>query len=94
MILKTRPAEQISDGLSEDSDKRLTRICAVLGETAVHGNAMSFKVLAEQLLTTAAIEAFTAELRVVGNDTFPELETLDLGSNSSNDTNGFMTYND
>lgn len=49
-------------------------------------------MLAEQFLTTAAIEAFTAELRVVGNDTFSELETLDLGPNSSNDTNSFMAY--
>jgi hypothetical protein len=70
----------------------LTRICAVFGKTAVHGDTMSFKVLAEQFLTTAAIEAFTAELRVVGNDTVSELETLDLGSNSSNDTNSFMAY--
>jgi hypothetical protein len=70
----------------------LTRICAVFGETAIHGNTMSFKMLAEQFLTTAAVEAFTAELRVVGNDTVSELETFDLGSNSSNDTNSFMTY--
>lgn len=72
----------------------LTWICAVFGETAVHGNTMSFKVLAEQFLTTAAVETFAAEFRVVGNDTVPELETLDLGSNSGDDTNSFMTYND
>lgn len=72
--------------------EELTRICAVFGETTVHGNTMSFKVLAEQFLTTAAIEALATELRVVGNDTVSELETLDLGSNSGNDTNGFMTY--
>lgn len=70
----------------------LTRIRAVFGETAVHGNAMSFKVLTEQFLTTAAVETFSTELGIVSNDTVSDLEALDLGSNSSNDTNSFMAY--
>lgn len=53
---------------------------------------MSFKVLAEQFLTTAAIEAFTAKLRVVGDDTVSKLETLNLGAYRSNNTNSFMAY--
>lgn len=53
---------------------------------------MSFKVLTEQFLTTAAVETLSTELGIVSNDTVSDLEALDLGSNSSNDTNSFMAY--
>jgi hypothetical protein len=68
----------------------LTRIGAVFGETTVHGDAVSFKVLAKQLLTAAAVETLSAEFRVVSNNTVTDFETLDFGSNGSDFTNSFV----
>jgi hypothetical protein len=71
-----------------------TRVSAVLGETTVHRDTVGLEMLAEQLLAAAAVEAFSAKLRVVGNDTLPDLETLDLGANGSNHTNSLVAYED
>lgn len=71
---------------------RLTRVGAVFSETTVHGNTVSFEMLTEELFTTTAIETFTAELRVVSYDTLSDFETLDLGSDSGNNTNSLMSY--
>lgn len=51
---------------------------------------MSFEVLAEQLITTTAVEAGTTELRVVGDDTLTNLEVLDFGTNGGDNTNGLV----
>lgn len=51
---------------------------------------MSLKVLAKQLITATAIEALAAELRVIGNNTLTNLETLDLGADSSDNANSLM----
>ena len=37
-------------------------VCTELSETTVHGYTVSFKVLTEQKLATAAVEALIAEL--------------------------------
>jgi hypothetical protein len=52
---------------------------------------VGLEVLAEQLLTATAVEAFSTEFRVVGNDTLTDLEALDLGTNSGNNTNSLVT---
>lgn len=49
-------------------------------------------MLTEQLLATTTVEAFSAKLRVVGNNTLTDLETPDLGSNGGNYTNGFVAW--
>jgi hypothetical protein len=67
-----------------------TRVGAVLGKTTVHGDTVSFKVLAEQLIAATAVEALAAELRVIGHNTLTNLEALDLGTDSSDNTNSLM----
>jgi hypothetical protein len=72
----------------------LTRVGAVLGETTVHRNTVSLEVLAKQLLSSSAVEAFAAKFRIVCNNTLADLESLDLGPNSSNNTDSLMTGNE
>jgi hypothetical protein len=67
-----------------------TRVGTVLSKTTIHGDTMSLKVLAKQLITATAIEALAAELRVIGNNTLTNLETLDLGADSSDNANSLM----
>lgn len=67
-----------------------TRVGTVLGESAIHGDTVCLEMLTEQLLATTAVEALSTKLRVVGDDTIPDLEALDLGTDGSNDTDGFM----
>jgi hypothetical protein len=69
----------------------LTRISAVFGKATVHGYTMSLEVFTEQLVSTAAVEAFTAQLRVVSNDPLADLEALDVRANRRDDTNCFVT---
>lgn len=52
------------------------------------------EVLAEKFFTSTAVEAFTAELRVVSNDTIANAETLDLVTNCCNNTDGLMARNE
>lgn len=80
----------MSPSLSSRQLSVLTRVCAVFSEASVHGDTVGFEVLAEQLLATTAVEALSTKLRVVGDDTIPDLEALDLGTDGSNDTDGFM----
>lgn len=54
------------------------------------GDTMSFEVLAEKSLAPAAVEAFAAELGVVGANTFANCESLHIFANRSDDTDGFM----
>lgn len=72
---------------------RLTRISAVLGESTVHSDTMGLEVLTKKLLTAAAVEAFSAEFRVVCNNSISNTEPFDLWADSSNDTNGLMPWN-
>jgi hypothetical protein len=67
-----------------------TGVGTVFGKTAVQGDTMSLKVLAEQLITATAVEALAAKLRVIGNNTLTNLEALDLGTDSCDDANSFM----
>lgn len=53
---------------------------------------MRLEVLAEQLITAAAVEALAAELRVVGNHTVTDGEALDFGADGGNNTNGLMAW--
>lgn len=62
-------------------------IGAVLGEAAVHGDAISVEVLAQQQLAAAAVEALVAQLAVVGGDTVANLEALDILADGRNDAN-------
>lgn len=70
--------------------RQLTRIGAVLGKTAVHGDTVGFEMLAHQFLTTAAVKALAAKLRVVCNNAVSELEALHLGASGSNDTDSLV----
>lgn len=54
---------------------------------------MGLEVLTKELLTTAAVEAFSAEFRVVCNNSVSNIEPLDLWADSGNDTNGLMSGN-
>lgn len=56
------------------------------------GHAVSLKVLAEEGLSPATVEALSAELRVVGAHALANREALDILSNRSHNTNGFMPY--
>ena len=53
---------------------------------------MGLKVLAEERLSPTAVEALSTELRVVGAHALANREVLDILSNRSHDTNGFMPY--
>jgi len=69
---------------------------------------MCLEFLAEQELTTSAVEALIAKLGValqdkqgvrelvgldlLGNNTVADLETLDSGANRCNDSDSFMAY--
>ena len=73
-----------------DGKYTLGRVCAVLCEATIHGNAMGLEVFAEKLFTTTAIKAFSAEFRVVSDHAVTDFETLHLRSNGRNDTDSFM----
>lgn len=74
-----------------DLEYPASRIRAVLGKATVHGDTVSLEVFTEQLVSTAAVEAFTTKLRVIGDDPLADFKALDLGANSRNDTNSFVT---
>lgn len=61
-------------------------------DSVLTGNSVSFKVLAQQRLTTTAVEALSAELGIVGADPLANFESLDRLSDGSNDTDGLMAY--
>lgn len=98
LILKTRPARCVW------STKRSllfllygcfptgshTRICAVFGKPAVHGDAVGLEILTEQFVSAPAVEALPAELRVVSNNSVSHVETLGLGTEPGNFANGLM----
>lgn len=65
------------------TDRLLTRIGAIFGETTVHGDTVSFEVLAKQLFTATAVETLSAKFRVVCNNTITDFESLNLGSDGS-----------
>ena len=69
---------------------RLTRISTVFRKAAIHGDAVGFKVLAEQQLATATVEAFATQLGVVGTDSFSELEALDVLARGGDDADGLV----
>jgi len=70
----------------------ITRISAVLSETPVHRDTMSFKVLTEQLLSSPAVETLAAKLGIVRNNTFTNCESPNLRANGSDNPNGLMTF--
>jgi hypothetical protein len=51
---------------------------------------VSFKVLAEQQLSTTAVEAFTAEFGVVCTDSLSYLEALYVLAHAGNDADGLV----
>lgn len=93
LILNTLPATESQQWHGSGSQilPLLTRIRAVLGKATVHGDTVSLEVFTEQLVSTAAVEAFTTKLRVIGDDPLADFKALDLGANSRNDTNSFVT---
>jgi hypothetical protein len=68
----------------------LTRVGAVLSETTVHRHTVSLEVLTEQLITTTAVEACSAQLGVIGDDSLANLEVFDLGSNGGDNADSFV----
>lgn len=73
-----------------DPENSASRYANVFAKSTGHGHTTGLKVLAEKLITTAAVEAGTAELRVVCNDTFANLESSCLGPESSDNTNNLV----
>jgi hypothetical protein len=55
-----------------------------------HGSVKTY-VLTEQTLTTAAVEAVAAQLRVVCRDAVADLEGSHLGTDGGHDANSLMT---
>ena len=53
---------------------------------------MSLKVLAQQQLTAAAVEALAAQFRVIRNHSFAHFKAFDLGAHSSNNADGFVAW--
>lgn len=48
-------------------------------------------MLTEQLITTTAVEACSAQLGVIGDDSLADLEVFDFGPNGGDNADGFMT---
>jgi hypothetical protein len=71
----------------------LTGVGAVFGETTVHRHAVGLEVLAEQFITTTAVEAGSAQLRVIRNNTLSDLEIFDFWSDGGDDADGFVAGN-
>lgn len=69
----------------------LTWIGTIFSETSVHRHTVKFDVLAEKLLSPSAVEARSAGLRVIGDDSVTNIETFDLGAVGSDYTNSFMS---
>lgn len=74
-----------------DLEDATGRIGAVLGKTAIHRHSVGFKVLAEELLSASAVEAFSAEFGVVSDDAVPDLETFDLGADRGDNADSLMS---
>lgn len=51
---------------------------------------MGLEVLTEQLIPTTAVEACSAQLGVIGDDSLADLEVFDLGSNGGDYADGFV----
>lgn len=66
---------------------------AVLGEAAIHSDAVGVEVLAEKQLAATAVEALVAKLAVVGSNTVTDFKALDVGADSGDDTDGLVTRN-
>lgn len=73
-----------------DLEHLASRVSAVLGETTVHGDAVSLEVLAEQFIAATAVEAGTAELGVVGDHALADQEVLDFGTDGGHDADGLV----
>lgn len=69
-----------------------TWISAVFGKASIHGYTVSLKVLAEKDFSPSAVEALAAEFGVVSHNSVANGETIDLGANSCNDADSFMTF--
>jgi hypothetical protein len=52
---------------------------------------MGLEVFTEEFFATTAVEALSTEFRVVSDHAVAHLEPLDLGTQSRNDADGFMT---
>jgi hypothetical protein len=62
-----------------------------LPECQLTGDSMSIEVLAQQELSTAAVETLIAELGIISHNTLSNLKSLHIFANCSYDANGFMT---
>lgn len=51
---------------------------------------MGLEVLTEQLVATTAVEACSAQLGVIGDDSLANFEVFDLGSNGRDNADGFV----
>lgn len=77
-----------------DPENSASRCANVFAKSAGHGHTAGLEVLAEKLITAAAVEAGTAELGVVCNDTFANLESRSLGAESSDNTNDLVAWDE
>jgi hypothetical protein len=51
---------------------------------------MGLEVLAQKLISSTAVKALSAELRVIGNNSVANLESLHFGAKAGNNTDGLM----
>jgi hypothetical protein len=51
---------------------------------------VGLEVLAEQFISTTAVEAGSAQLRVIRNNTLADLEIFDFWSDGRDDADGFV----
>lgn len=54
---------------------------------------MGLKMLAKELLTAAAVETLSTELRVIGNNSVSNVESLDLWADGCNNTDSLVSWN-
>jgi hypothetical protein len=54
---------------------------------------VGFEVFAEQLISTATVEASATQLGVISDNTLTNLKVFDLGTNGSNYTHGLVAGN-
>ncbi len=89
---KTRPAGVVlvSNTSIGHSTGKHTRISTVLSKAAIQGDTVSFEVLAEEQLATAAVETFAAKLGIVCTHSLADLEAFHVLPHGCNDTDGLM----
>jgi hypothetical protein len=73
----------------EDS---VSRVCCIFGESSIYHNAMGYKVLAKELISSSAVVAISADFRVISYNTIPERESHNFAAEGCDDADCFVTW--